>query len=113
MSGSPRPLTIKEAVEWFQARTGVRKSYPTLVRWMQKGVQGRRLPSERIGGNFYVNEADLEAFLQACKSGSRTLGQAEAASPPPSCSPREKRSEPRRRQIADNNVQLRKKLGMQ
>lgn len=107
-----KPLTIKEAVQWIHDRTGVRKSYPTLFRWMQKGVGGRRLPFERIGGSFYVSESDLDAFLQACNSGGQTPGQAEAATRPSSCSPCDKRSASRRRQIANNNAELRKKLGM-
>lgn len=38
----------------------------TLLRWIKDGLKGRRLPAERIGGRWFVDPADLNAFIDAC-----------------------------------------------
>jgi len=44
-------------------RVGVHVS--TMWRWCLKGVNGRKLPSVRVGGRRYVLADDLEQFIAA------------------------------------------------
>lgn len=106
---APAPLTIKEAVDWIERRTGVRKSYPTLFRWMEKGVGGRKLRFEVCGGTRHLMPEAIADFLAACGHPPVvTAPRAEKVKPQrPDASPE------RRRQIADNNTLLRQRLGRQ
>lgn len=105
-----KPLTIKQAVEWIESQTGVRKSYPTLFRWMQKGVGGRRLPYICCGGSRHLQPETLAAFLEAC-TGTR-INACSAADPVPAKpNPRHPLPSPeRRRQVAENSEHLRRRL---
>ena len=42
---------------------GISVSYQTLFRWNQKGVGGERLAASKIGGRWFVDPADLQAFV--------------------------------------------------
>jgi hypothetical protein len=110
-AGLSTPLTIKEAVDWIEERTGVRKSYPTLFRWMQKGVGGHRLRFERCGGTRHITPEALVEFLEAHSSQQRTPGQ-QMPPIPKKMNPRWSTiSANRRRQIAANEEHLRRTLG--
>ena len=43
---------------------GITVSYQTLLRWVQKGVGGERLAASKIGGRWFVDPADLQAFVE-------------------------------------------------
>lgn len=61
-----QPLSIREVVIWLRDHKGVRPAVATIHRWINQGVRGTFLPSQRVGGMAYVTLDDLEAFLAAC-----------------------------------------------
>jgi hypothetical protein len=63
---SHRTVTLPQAAAWIARATGgPRPHTATLTRWINRGVQGRRLPAVRAGGGrFLVSLDDLAAFIE-------------------------------------------------
>ena len=109
--GFSAPLTIKEAVRWIEMRTGVRKSYATLFRWIRKGVGGRTLPYTCCGGTLHVMPDALAAFLEASDLHRNSRALQGSPDRRTACPQQLKVSPARRRQIAEVNERLRRRLG--
>jgi hypothetical protein len=44
------------------SRRGKKLSWPTLWRWVTKGVRGRKLEAVRVGGSLYTSREAVERF---------------------------------------------------
>jgi hypothetical protein len=101
-------LTIREAIEAIQTRTGVRIAIASLYRLIQKGARGRRLACIRVAGRIYVRTVDLDAYLTDCNSADASPHQSPASTTPLRAS---RRSPERQEQIDRVNDDLRRRLG--
>jgi excisionase family DNA binding protein len=63
MPAHPEFASDRSSVSQVARRLGVHPS--TVARWLADGVVGVRLPAKRIGGRYFITEADLAGFLDA------------------------------------------------
>jgi hypothetical protein len=68
---SPR-LTASKAAARFGDITGRRPHVSSVVRWITRGVRGRRLPAIRQGGVWLVSPIDVDRFVQFVSEGPST-----------------------------------------
>jgi hypothetical protein len=105
-------LTIPQAIEAIQTRTGVRIAIATLYRLIQKGARGQRLECVRVAGRVYIRTAAIDAYLAACNAPAALSTTASAPRPPGEATSRDSRRCPQRQeQINRNNDELRRRLG--
>lgn len=57
-------LTATEAAAYIGRITGKKPHVSTVIRWIDRGARGRRLPAIRQGAQWIIDERDAEAFLQ-------------------------------------------------
>lgn len=46
----------------------------TIIRWIIRGVRGRRLEAVRVGGRYFIDPADLERFVERPVAGGEGVG---------------------------------------
>jgi hypothetical protein len=54
----------RAAAYWARVTGAPRPHRGTLVRWATRGVRGRRLRAELLGGRWYTSTAEVDAFLR-------------------------------------------------
>jgi hypothetical protein len=58
-----KKLGIQEAARFWSQITGTPRPHRcTMLRWAQKGIRGRRLRAEQIGGRWFVTPDAVEEF---------------------------------------------------
>jgi hypothetical protein len=55
-------VTLSVAAAHLAERTGKRPHVCTVLRWIQRGVRGRKLPAVRQGGQWLVALSDVDSF---------------------------------------------------
>ena len=54
----------RAAAYWARVTGAPRPHRGTLIRWATRGVRGRRLRAELLGGRWYTSEAEVDEFLR-------------------------------------------------
>jgi hypothetical protein len=63
MTRPARKLAIQEAAKFWSQITGTPRPHRcTVLRWSKKGIRGRRLRAEQIGGRWFVTPDAVEEF---------------------------------------------------
>lgn len=57
-------VTATQAAAYVGKMTGRRPHVSTVIRWITRGANGRRLPGVRQGAVWLVNTIDVDEFLQ-------------------------------------------------
>lgn len=58
-------IDMQRAAAYWARKTGAPRPHRgTLVRWATRGVRGRRLRAELLGGRWYTSEGEVDAFLR-------------------------------------------------
>ena len=57
-------LTPSQAAKRIGKVSGKVPHVATLIRWITRGVRGRKLPAIRQGNNWLIDPADADAFVQ-------------------------------------------------
>lgn len=56
---------MQRAAAYFARKTGAPRPHrATLVRWATRGVRGRRLRAELLGGRWFTSENEVDEFLR-------------------------------------------------
>ena len=59
-------LSVSQAARAVGEITGVRKPHQSVIRrWITRGVRGRKLAAQQVGGKYYVERLALIKFLSA------------------------------------------------
>ena len=75
--GSERILTLTEAAGYVPGRKPGKKAHvSTLHRWAQRGVNGIRLETQKLGGVVVTSLEALQRFSERCTNGE---GESEGA----------------------------------
>ena len=61
---SERRLTPAQAASRFGEITGRKPHVSSVIRWVTRGVRGRRLPAIRQGGVWLVSPLDVDRFVE-------------------------------------------------
>ena len=77
-------LTVRQVARRIPGRSGKPINISAIYRWIQRGVDGKRLEAVRIGGRFYTSVEALERFSEPAGSSEaqpaeRTSARASAA----------------------------------
>lgn len=78
-------ITMQDSAKLFASITGAPRPHrATMLRWALKGVRGKRLLAERLGGRWYTTPEAVEDFLRHVTAlpddvTDRTAGPARAA----------------------------------
>ena len=60
-----RRISMQRAAAYWAKVTGAPRPHRgTLVRWATRGVRGRRLRAELLGGRWFTSEAEVDEFLR-------------------------------------------------
>jgi len=73
---SDRRLTPSQAAARFGEITGRRPHVSSVIRWVTRGVRGRRLPAIRQGGVWLVATTDVDRFVEFVNAGPQTTVRA-------------------------------------
>ena len=57
-------LTVRQVARRIPGQRGKPINISAIYRWIQRGVDGRRLEAVRIGGRFYTSVEALERFSE-------------------------------------------------
>jgi len=61
----PKRISMQRAAAYWARVTGAPRPHRgTLVRWATRGVRGRRLRAELLGGRWYTSEGEVDEFLR-------------------------------------------------
>jgi hypothetical protein len=72
-------LSIAQLCDLAQSLTGKRPSPSTASRWLHKGAGGCRLPSHKVGGNYYILRTEALRWLGALPSSQVIIGDRAAS----------------------------------
>lgn len=65
MEKQVRRIGMQRAAAYFARVTGAPRPHrATLVRWATRGVRGRRLRAELLGGRWFTSEPEVDEFLR-------------------------------------------------
>lgn len=60
-----RRIDMQRAAAYWARVTGAPRPHRgTLIRWATRGVRGRRLRAELLGGRWYTSEPEVDEFLR-------------------------------------------------